>query len=89
MKNKKPVHWEYELGKGIALKKGETGKYMKGLGSFRSDVLKHVVKTDGIINMISMFNVDDHTLVDNWLSDEKADARKEYINANDFDITGI
>ncbi len=89
LKNNKPVRWSYELGTTFELKKGETGKYMKGLGSFKSDLLKYIVKIDGIENMIKVFEVDNHDIIDNWLNDNKSDKRKEYISSNTFDITGI
>jgi len=89
LKNKKPVHWSYELGTKFDLNTGEQGKYMKGLGSFKSELLKHVVKTDGIENMIKIFNLDDENILDDWLNSDKSDIRKEYIKANVFDITGI
>jgi len=89
MKNKKPIHWIYELGSTLKLKPGEVGKYMKGLGSWRAEHLKYVVKTDGIENMINIFDVDDNVIIDDWLNGKKADIRKEYIKENEFDITGI
>jgi DNA gyrase/topoisomerase IV subunit B len=89
IKNKKLQRWSYELGKGIELKKGEVGKYFKGLGSWNAKDLKHVVQTDGIENMINMFTIDDDKIIDNWLNSKMADIRKEYISMNEFDITGI
>ena len=89
IKNKKMVKWTYELGVGIELKRGEIGKYFKGLGSWNAKDLKHVVDTDGIENMISMFKIDDEKIIDDWLNTKKSDIRKEYIQENEFDITGI
>ena len=89
LKNKKPQRWNYELGVKLELKSGEVGKYMKGLGSFKSELLKHIVKKDGIQNMIKIFELDNKNVLDNWLSNSKSDIRKEYIKNNEFDITGI
>ena len=89
IKNKKLQRWTYELGQGIELKRGETGKYYKGLGSWNSKDLKHVVQTDGIENMLNIFKVDDTKVLDDWLNSDKSDTRKEYIQMNEFDITGV
>ncbi len=89
LKNNKPQRWTYELGTDFQLKKGETGKYMKGLGSYKSSLLQYIVQTDGIENMIKIFEVDDTSILDDWLSGKKSDKRKEYIKENVFDITGI
>jgi len=89
IKNKKPMHWIYELGTDFKLNKGEVGKYMKGLGSYKSELLKHIVKTDGIENMVKIFELDNIDILDDWLSSKKADKRKEYIKNNEFDITGV
>ena len=89
MKNKKPIRWNYNLGATFELKKGEVGKYMKGLGSYKPELLKHIVDVDGISNMIKIFNLDNDTILDDWLNGEKSDTRKDYISKNVFDITGI
>ena len=88
LKNKKPTKWIYDLGANFELGPGETGKYMKGLGSYKPELLKHIVKKDGIEKMIKLFELDDKELLDDWLSGTKADTRKKYIGANEFDITG-
>jgi len=89
LKNKKPVRWTYELGKKFPLKSGETGKYMKGLGSYKPELLKHIVKTDKLENMIKLFDVDDETILDDWLSGDKVETRKMMLSKNVFDITGV
>ena len=89
MKNKKPQRWTYELGTNFPLKAGETGKYMKGLGSYRSELMKQIVKKDGIDKMIKLFNVDSPSILKDWLSGETVEIRKGYLKLNDFDITGI
>jgi len=89
LKNNKPQRWTYELGTDFQVKKGETGKYMKGLGSYKSSLLQYIVKADGIENMIKIFELDNNSILDDWLSGKKSDKRKEYIKENVFDITGI
>jgi len=88
LKNKKPVRWTYELGTKFPIKAGESGKYFKGLGSWKPDLMKHIVKTDGIESMIKVFDIDDDSILDDWLSGDKVEARKEYLSKNVFDITG-
>ena len=89
MKNKKPIRWTYELGTNFVLKPGETGKYMKGLGSYRSELMKLIVKKDGINKMIKIFDVDNNKILNDWLAKDTVEIRKEYLKVNDFDITGI
>jgi len=89
IKNKKLQRWVYELQDELNLKSGEIGKYYKGLGSFKSEDLKHIVKQDGIKNMIRIFEVDNKDILDNWLLTNLSDKRKEYIQNNFFDITGV
>lgn len=89
IKNKKMVRWIYDMSDGLNLKSGESGKYFKGLGSWKEKDLAHVVKTDGITKMLRMFDLDDVEVLDNWLSGSKSDERKEYLRNNHFDITSI
>jgi DNA gyrase/topoisomerase IV subunit B len=91
LKNKKMLRWIYNIGDPLNLKAGEVGKYFKGLGSWKAKDLEHVVKTDGITNMIEMFSMDDQDkiIVDDWLNGSKADRRKEYLRDNVFDITAV
>jgi len=88
IKNKKLIRWVYEI-QDLKLKAGETGKYYKGLGSWKADDLKKVVKQDQIQNMINLFDLDDTEVMDNWLSSDKVPARKEYLSKNFFDITAV
>lgn len=89
IKNKKMVRWIYNMEDGLNLKHGETGKYFKGLGSWKAKDLEHVVKVDGIESMLRLFKLDKEEVLDDWLSGEKADKRKEYLRENHFDITAI
>jgi DNA gyrase/topoisomerase IV subunit B len=79
----------YNLDDKLELKNSETSKYYKGLGSFKSNDLKHIIKTDGIDTMIKLFDIDDYEVLDDWLSSEKSNKRKEYLQNNSFDITGV
>jgi len=38
--------------------------------------------------MLNIFDVDNNTVLDDWLKSENADIRKGYISLNEFDITG-
>jgi len=62
---------------------------MKGLGSYRSELMKQIVKKDGIDKMIKLFNVDSPSILKDWLSGETVEIRKGYLKLNDFDITGV
>lgn len=89
IKNKKIVRWIYNLEDNLNLKAGESGKYFKGLGSWKAKDLEHVVKTDGIESMLRLFKLNSDDTLDNWLSGEKSDKRKQYLSNNHFDITAI
>lgn len=88
-KNNKLTRWMYNLSDEVNLRPGETSKYYKGLGSHKESDLKHIVKTDGLEKMINILEFDDDEIIDDWLSDKKADTRKEYIVANDFSINKL
>ena len=87
-KNSKPVKWYYNLDDDVQVSKGETSMYLKGLGSWDSEDLKHIVKTDGIENMISILDFDNDTILLEWLGNNSA-PRKEYIMNNEFNIARI
>lgn len=89
LKNKKIIRWIYNPSDGLNLKAGESGKWMKGLGSWKEKDLEHVVKTDGIENMLKLFDLDSLEILDDWLNSSKSDKRKEYLHSNFFDITGV
>lgn len=88
-KNNKLVKWYYSLNDQVLLKSGEVSKYLKGLGSWKVDDLKYIVEKDGLNKMIDMLEFDNNEIIDDWLSDKKADKRKEYILENDFNIAKI
>ena len=85
-KGKKLLRWTYELSGELQLKSGEELKYFKGLGTWTKDDLKQIIDKDGLDKMIDIFEFDDIEVLDDWLNDKKADKRKEYIMANEFDI---
>jgi len=47
------------------------------------------VAKDGVSKMIDVVEFDNDEIIDDWLSDKKADTRKEYILANDFSIAKL
>jgi len=88
-KGKKLIRWTYDLNGDLKLKSGEELKYFKGLGTWTKEDLKQVIEKDSLDNMIEIFEYDDLEILDDWLSDKKADKRKEYIMSNDFDIAKV
>lgn len=88
-KNGKPVRWSYSISESIEPKSGEVAHWMKGLGSWKTSDLQHVVETDGTQKMIDIIEFDDRMIIDDWLSESAVDKRKEYILDNDFNIAKI
>lgn len=86
-KNDKLTSWHYNLSDSVKLKSGEKANYMKGLGSWDSDDLKHVVSVDGISKMMDMLEFDEEadSVIEDWLGDD-SEPRKKYIIQNDFSI---
>ena len=85
VKNKKLVSWSYSLSDNPKLKAGESIAYKKGLGSWKEDELKEVIAKDGLSNLIRMIDMNDESLIEDWLGKD-SEPRKEYILANDFSI---
>ena len=85
----KLTRWMYSLSDEVNLKAGEQSKYYKGLGSWKESDLKEIVAKDGVSKMIDVVEFDNDEIIDDWLSDKKADTRKEYILANDFSIAKL
>ena len=88
-KNGKPVRWSYSISESVEPKSGEVAHWMKGLGSWKTSDLQHVVATDGANKMIDIIEFDDRMIIDDWLSESAVDKRKEYILENDFNIAKI
>ena len=64
--------------------------YKKGLGSWSQTELELVIEKDGLNNMLEVMNIEDaETLIDDWLSDKKADRRKEMLEGYEFNIMNL
>ena len=90
-KGKKLTKWYYSLKDVVKLGHGETSKYYKGLGSWKESDLAHIVQTDGLNAMVESISFDDDSLIIDWLDESKVniEKRKNYIQANDFDIARL
>ena len=88
-KNGKLTSWVYDLNDELPIKPGETQSYYKGLGSWNVDDLDHVIQKDGLEKMLVKFKFDSKEVIDDFMSDKKSDARKEYILNNTFSIAKI
>ena len=88
-KNGKLTAWVYDLNDELPIKPGETQSYYKGLGSWNVDDLDHVIQKDGLEKMLVKFKFDSKEVIDDFMSDKKSDARKEYILNNTFSIAKI
>lgn len=64
--------------------------YQKGLGSYDSDELRDIIN-GSVEDFLEYFEIDDNTetIIDDWMSDKKADKRKEYIDSGEFNITKV
>ena len=87
-KKNKLFKWFYNLNATVQLKKGEQSKYYKGLGSWDTEDLKHVVDTDGVDKMIDFIEFDSDEIIEEWLGDN-SEPRKKYIIQNDFSIANL
>lgn len=88
-KNGKLTAWVYDLKDELPIKSGETQVYYKGLGSWNVDDLDQVIQKDGLEKMLVKFKFDSKEIIDDFMSNKKSDARKEYILNNDFSIAKI
>lgn len=89
-KNGKLVKWWYKLGDyDESLCKGLEVKWYKGLGSHKEKDLKEIIAKDGIERMIEIFEMDDASILSDWLLGKNADIRKEYIKENEFNLVKI
>jgi DNA topoisomerase-2 len=92
LKNKKIQKWVYSIDEMDNLSApGMTVKYLKGLGSWKPDDMKVVIKAEGIEKMLVplTYTAEDDVAIDNWYSNSKADVRKEMIMANEFSIVKL
>lgn len=83
------VDWSFSLHDVPTLKSGQKSKFMKGLGSWKTEDLKKVVESEGVEKMVDKLDFDNPEILDDWLSGSKSDARKEYIQNNVFNIAKI
>jgi len=65
--------------------------YKKGLGSWKKEELKQVIDKIGFDALVEPFERDSETnkYIDDWLSDKKVEARKEYLRHNTFNIQSM
>lgn len=87
-KGKTPVRWTYDLNEELTAKSGETFKYVKGLGTWNIEDLKHIIKKDGLDKMMNMLEFDDDETILGWLGNN-SEYRKEFILLNDFNIAKL
>ena len=76
------------------IKQGQTLKYYKGLGSFRAETLKELIKVGGgMQNFLEDLVLDDksNNILDNWIGEkqENVQSRKEYLKNYQLDINKI
>lgn len=88
-KNGKLTAWVYDLNDELPIKSGETQAYYKGLGSWNVDDLDQVIQKDGLEKMLVKFKFDSKEIIDDFMSNKKSDARKDYILNNDFSIVKL
>lgn len=88
-KKDKIVDWYYNLADVDHDLKGVESEYKKGLGGWTSEELKVVIAKDGFEKMIKIVKYTEEetqNIIDDWLSGDKSDMRKQYIKNNDFDL---
>lgn len=64
-------------------------KYLKGLGSINKDEFQGLISTYGLDHFLEIFTIDDANELDIWLSNSRADDRKEKLKSYTFDINSI
>jgi len=87
-KNKKIQDYYFSLDEDIDTSKGDL-KYMKGLGEYTPELLGQVIEKEGFENMLISFEVEDEKDLDDWLSKEKSDKRKELLKNYSLDINKV
>jgi DNA gyrase/topoisomerase IV subunit B len=64
--------------------------YKKGIGSWNQIELEYIIEKDGLDNMLEVMTIEDSAgLIDDWLSDKKADRRKEMLDGYEFNIMNL
>ena len=87
-KGNKPIRWAYNLNDEVEIKKGESSKYYKGLGTHNPATLKEIIQKDGLSKMIDVLKFDSDEIIDEWLGNN-SEPRKAYIIDNDFSIAKL
>lgn len=89
LKNKLPIRWIYSLNENLEYSNSDHVKYYKGLGNWTKETLSVILNKDGLDKMIVKFNFDDPEIINDFLSSEESDKRKEYIRNNEFSIATL
>lgn len=89
MKNNLPVNWVYKVDEEPKQVSGGEMKYFKGLGTWSKEQLEYVVEKDGLENMIETYNFDNQEILNDFLSSEESDKRKDYILNHSFSIAKL
>ena len=66
--------------------KRASSRYLKGLGSLDDGFMDEIIKREGLENIIQIFEIDDLSVIDNWMKDENVQFRKDRIKENEFSI---
>jgi len=89
-KNNKIKHWYYSMNDVDESKyKTHESKYYKGLGTWENKDLQYIIEKDGFEKMVNIFDYNkgaSDEIIDDWLSGDKSDKRKEFIAKNEFDL---
>ena len=91
-KSEKIITWFYTFDDYQAHEKKHGTKYkydyMKGLGSWDAEDLEHVIKKDGLDNMLEVYVLEDKAKesLDNWLNKKKTDVRKDMLDGFEFNV---
>lgn len=101
-KKEKIVSWFYDFESQKEFERKNVGKgyeyeYKKGLSGWDKDELQTVIDKDGFDNMLETISLGDtedeleeiKNLVDDWLSDKKADTRKNMLDGYEFSILNM
>ncbi len=91
----KIVKWFYSFDEYRDFEKNNSDKkykfeYKKGLGSWDQEELEYIIEKDGLHNMLEVMTIEDASdLIDDWLSDKKADRRKEMLDGYEFNVMNL
>ena len=90
-KNDKLIKWFYDIDElnEYSIKSGEKVSYAKGLGAWETPMLKEIIKTDGLDNMLKSYDFNNKDLLLDWMVAKNVDKRKEYLQNNNFNIAQL